>query len=267
MTDSDVLVTEEDFARTYDGGTYDEAWPKVNQYRRVITYQTDNPDAGTGELMRVSGAAHDHVVSWATKDATPSVIQGLYKAHGYNLISVTYDEITPLNVLVANAISSGSINSHNYRPTFTVSSLENSMVVNSLELIGVGYQTMDSPNSSNPLIGPEKDAAVLGRVLSVLGVPVGRKTEIEDISLPQYLEDAPASVRKRFVDIYLQNHGLPKHDSAGLQIKEDRPQSYREELADLIASVAGETVTVTDNGVMVSVDAVRALGLEQESVA
>jgi len=46
-----------------------------------------------------------------------------------------------------------------------------------------------------------------------------------------------------------------------LTIIEERSQSYREELAALIESVSGERVNVTDNGVMISADAARALGI------
>jgi len=51
MSDSAGLVTEREFARTYDGDDYDDAWEAVEQYRRAITYHADNPDAGIGELV------------------------------------------------------------------------------------------------------------------------------------------------------------------------------------------------------------------------
>jgi len=164
-------------------------------------------------------------------------------------------------VLAAYVYSSGTISSHNYHPSFTLADGD-SMVTNTLELMDIGYRDIERPGENrDPAVGPAEDAAVLGRVLSVLGVPVGRKTEIDDLSLPWYLEDAPASVRKRFVDIYCQNRAQPKPDNAGLTIIEERSQSYREELAALIESVSGERVNVTDNGVMISADAARALGI------
>ncbi|OLZ41421.1 hypothetical protein A6E15_10665 [Natrinema saccharevitans] len=100
-------MTEPEFARTYDGGAYDDAWAAVKQYRRVIAYHRDNPDAGIAELMRISGAPRNSVVSWIDDGATPLVTQGLYKAHDYKLLEVDYDEITPLNILVAAALSAG----------------------------------------------------------------------------------------------------------------------------------------------------------------
>ncbi|QCS42643.1 hypothetical protein [Natrinema versiforme] len=268
MSNPDALVTEQALARTYDGGDYDDVWEVVNQYRRAITYHADNPKAGIGEIVRVADASRVSVQSWIDDGATPSVVQGLYTAHEYDWIGVTYEDLTPLNILAASVYSSGTISIHNWHPTFSVDDIENSLVLNALELIGVGHQDVETgADQSGPAVRPATDAAVLGRVLSVLGVPAGSKATPDDLSLPWYLEEAPESVRKRFVDIYLENRAHPKPDSAGLQISESRPRSYREELAELIESVAGESVTATDSTVMISADAARALGLESENTA
>lgn len=266
MPDSDSLITEKELARTYDGGDYDDAWAAVEQYRRAITYHTDNPDAGIGELVRISGATRVSVQSWIDDGGTPPAVQGLYTAHKHRWIGVTYDEITPLNVLAAYVYSSGTISSHNYHPSFTLADSD-SMVTNTLALMNVGHRDIERPGENREsAVGPAKDAAVLGRVLSVLGVPVGRKTEIDNLSLPSYLEGAPASVRKRFVDIYVRNRGQSKPDNAGVVIREDRTHAYRAELAALIESVASERVNATDSGVMVSAAAARSLGVGREEL-
>jgi len=264
---AEALVTERQFARTYDGGDYDDAWAAVQQYRRAITYHRDHPEAGTAKVMRVSGAPRNSVVSWINDGATPLVVQGLHTAYDYNILEIDYSDITPLNVLVAASLSSGTIDARNHQPMFTVDSLENSLVVNSLELVGVGYQELETGTGEAPNIAPADDAAVLGRVLEALGVPIGGKTDANELALPPYLEDAPIAIRRQFVDIYLENRGQPKADSDGLAIKEDRTQAYQEQLASLIESVAGESVTVADSGIMVSADAARALGFEQPETA
>ncbi|WP_435551754.1 hypothetical protein [Natrinema sp. CGMCC1.2065] len=264
---SESLVPEREFARTYNGGTYDDAWAVVQQFRSAITYHRDHPDAGIAEIMRVSGADRVATVSWIDDGATPLVVQGLHTAYGYNILGIGYDEITPLNVLVAAALSAGTIDAHNHQPMFTVESTDNSLVVNSLDLIGVGSRDIENGSGDTPTAAPAEDAAVLGRVLEVLGVPVGSKTDADELALPPYLEDAPAAVRRQFVDVYLENRGQPKADSDGLAIKEERPDTYQEGLADLIESVADEPVTVTDSGIMVSAAAARALGFERAEPA
>jgi len=143
MSDSAGLVTEREFARTYDGDDYDDAWEAVEQYRRAITYHADNPDAGIGELVIDDGG-------------TPAAVQGLYTAHKHRWIGVTYDEITPLNVLAAYVYSSGTISSHNYHPSFTLADGD-SMVTNTLELMDIGYRDIERPGRTEirPLARPK----------------------------------------------------------------------------------------------------------------
>jgi len=156
ISDSAGLVTEREFARTYDGGDYDDAWEAVEQYRRAITYHADNPDVGIGELVRISGATRVSVQSWIDDGGTPAAVQGLYTAHKHRWIGVTYDEITPLNVLAAYVYSSGTISSHNYHPSFTLADGD-SMVTNTLELMDIGYRDIERPGRTEirPLARPK----------------------------------------------------------------------------------------------------------------
>ncbi|OLZ39860.1 hypothetical protein A6E15_02165 [Natrinema saccharevitans] len=255
------LVSEQDLARTYDGGDYDDTWTVVQQYRRVRTFAADNPTAGVATIAAATNTPTGRVDPWVAKDTTPRAVQALYTAHEHDWIGVTYDDITPLNVLVANVYAGGTIPRDKFEPEFTLrADPETASVVAALELAGVGWtETAAGPDTSQT-VAPAQDGAVLGRVLAVLGAPVGAKTEIDNLSLPWYLEDAPESVRKRFVDSYLENRALTDPTTDSVQIMEDRPQTYLAELGDLIASVAGEPVTVGDRAVTLSASAARALG-------
>jgi len=256
------ILSERDLARTYDGGDYDDAWTTVNQYRRAVAYHRDRPDAGTAEIMRVSGASRVAVESWITDGGTPAVVQGLNTAHGYRWLDLDYDELTPLNILVAQVFSSGTITERNWMPVFTVADPDGSMVATALELMGVGSQIDgDADPEGMTRLVPASDGAILGRVLSALGAPVGSKTGRDDLSLPDYLEAAPDSVRERFVCRYLENRAKPT-DGVALIITEERPRAFQEELAELIESVAGHEAWVVGSGVMVGGEAARALDLE-----
>ena len=76
--------------------------------------------------------------------------------------------------------------------------------------------------------------------------------------LPTYLDDAPESIRRAFVEVYLQNRGHRYEEKATIHVREDRSPEYLEELAALIAAVSGERVTVSERNVIVSADAARA---------
>ncbi len=264
MPTDDALITEERFARTYDGGDYADAYAVVQQYRRAVTHSVDNPETQTATIAAAADAPRGRVETWLTDGAVPAVMQGLYTAHEQGWIGVTYDDLTALNVLVANVYSGGTI-SETYAPEFTLNKDGlDATVVTALELAGVGYQELDSGSPNSRTVAPAEDGLALGRVLAVLGAPVGRKSQREEFSLPWYLADAPGAVRKRFVDSYLENRAQTDPTTDSVQIQEDRPQSYLDGLADLIESVAGEAVSASDQSVTLSAPAARVLGYERD---
>ncbi len=62
------------------------------------------------------------------------------------------------------------------------------------------------------------------------------------------------------VHCYLANRAYPDPASASIQSIEERPRSYREELAALIRSVTDGPVTVGEESVAISAEASRSLG-------
>ncbi|MFC4541072.1 hypothetical protein ACFO5R_03900 [Halosolutus amylolyticus] len=100
-----------------------------------------------------------------------------------------------------------------------------------------------------------------------MGAPIGKKSELDDITLPWYLDGAPEDVREMFAHSYIANRGYGDRESAQVQIIEDRPQSYRESLAALLEDAAGAPVTVGDRSVTISADAAWALGIERDRLA
>ncbi|OVE84317.1 hypothetical protein [Natronolimnobius baerhuensis] len=257
------LVSEPDFAATYDGGAYDDAYTAVDQYRRVRTYQADNPDKGYTAISNALGLPTGRVRSW-TDGKTPNVVAGLRTARDREWLEVGYDDeqFTALNALVANVYSGGSI-LKNWQPTFVLNERGyHSHVIDALELAGVGHTVHEEADEvSGPVVRPGDDGAILGRVLHVLGAPLGKKSELEDFALPWYLEDAPVDVRELFVHSYLANRAYKDSSSDSVQIIEERPNGYREALATLIESVAGEPVRAGEASVTISADAARALEL------
>jgi len=91
-----------------------------------------------------------------------------------------------LNRLVANVYSGGSIAAQNYAPSFALSNGEDSRVFDALELAGVEYTVVGDRDGRADEARPTDNGTVLGRVLSVLGAPVGPKAE-QRLSLPDYL--------------------------------------------------------------------------------
>ncbi|EMA27313.1 hypothetical protein [Halobiforma nitratireducens] len=263
MTDDDRFVTERDLAGTYDGGTYDDAYKIVQQYRRVVAYQADHPDKGYVATANALELPRGRVRSW-DDGKTPNVVEGIRRARERGWLEVGYDDeqFTALNALVANVYSGGSI-LPNWQPTFVLNERGyRSHAIDALELAGVGHTVHeDDPDDvRGPVVRPGADGAILGRVLHVLGAPLGKKSEIDDFSLPAYLEGAPDDTRETFVHSYLANRGAPDTTSDSIQIVEERPPEYRQELAALIESVAGAPVRAGEESVTISAEAARNLG-------
>ncbi|AGB31627.1 hypothetical protein Natpe_1738 [Natrinema pellirubrum DSM 15624] len=254
-----------DTLQTYNDGNYDDAWRAVQQYRHVTSFSRDHPEEGYASIATALKLPKTRVRSWIDADKTPSVVTGLYTARDRNWIDLTTndDQLIPLNVLIANVYSGGMIATDHWQPVFTLNEAGfESECITALELAGVGYTVRKEDNENRgPSVRPGEDGAILGRVMHVLGAPVGQKSQDEELSLPRYLEAAPLEVRTQFVRSYLRNRSVTK-ESGSIQIIEARPHSYREELADLIESITGERVTVGERSVTVSAAAVEKLGLE-----
>lgn len=118
-----------------------------------------------------------------------------------------------------------------------------------LELANVEYHVVAERDGRADEVRPTDDASVLGRVLAVLGAPVGPKAE-QRLSVPAYLENAPAETRERFVREYLENRATT-HPHI-VRFREERNDSYLRELGALIEDVSGGPVTVSGKNIHLS---------------
>jgi len=261
------FVTERDLAATFDGSPYDDTWAALEQYRRVQAYTSLHPEQGYVAVSNALGTPQGRTRSWADDGRKPLAQTAIETAADYGWLSIGYDDpiFQGLNALVANVFSGGYIPADRWEAFFVLNERGyDSHVLDAFELVGVDptEATEDRPNAA-PRIRPAEDAALLGRCLSILGAPRGQKAQLETLSLPNYLEDAPEAVRELFVQCYVTNRGVPGHDSAIVQINEERPREYQRDLAVLIESVADEPVRLGDATITISADAARALGVAE----
>ena len=160
-----------------------------------------------------------------------------------------------LNRLVAWVLSEGSIDEH-HLPTFVAEArADRHRLVGLFDDLGIDYRVVEDERTTTTRYRPAVHASVLGRLLSVLGAPVGPATG-GPIALPGYLDRAPRRVRREFAETYLRNRAAEGVDSVLLR---EGSTGYRSELASLIETVSGERVTVREGAVIVSEDATRAL--------
>jgi len=261
MPDSEPILDEQALARTYDSPSYADAWDTVVDYRRVMRYASQHPDKGSSAIANALDLPRSRIRPWLD-GSQPDPVRAIATARDHGWLEATYGdpEFTALNTLVANVFSGGSIAELNYRPTFALNHRgEESHVLDALELAGVDYDVVGDRARRADEARPTDDGSVLGRVLSVLGAPVGPKAQ-QRLALPDYLSDAPEDVRETFVYAYLENRAIEHEGQDTLTVREDRNREYLEALADLIDDVAGGGVRFSERDIVVSADAARSLG-------
>ncbi|MFC7214576.1 hypothetical protein ACFQO4_10875 [Saliphagus sp. GCM10025334] len=257
MTDS-VFVTEEDLARTFDGGAYEDAFEIVEQYRKATRY-TSKHDVKSGATASALDLPRSRLRTWIDEGGAPDAVNCIEAARRHGWLNLEYGDskFDALNALVANVFSGGSIARENYTPTFALNRHgDESHVIDALGLAGVDYDLLERTGRADEA-RPTTDGRVLGRVLASLGAPVGSKADNE-LELPAYLEDAPDDVRRLFVVCYLENRAHA-HRSI-LKFREERSRAYLEDLAALIEDVAAGPVTVSEKNVNISKAAAENLG-------
>ncbi|SET50782.1 hypothetical protein SAMN04488694_107176 [Natrinema hispanicum] len=227
-----------------------------------MRYASQHLNKSSHAVATATDTPRPRIRTWIDRGGEPDCVRGLETAREYGWLEADYDnpEFTALNTLVANVFSGGSITATNYQPSFALNHRgEESHVIDAIELAGVDYQVVDGREGRADEARPTEDASVLGRVLAVLGAPVGPKTDTR-LSLPDYLEGAPDDVRETFVYSYLENRAIEHDGKATLTVREDRNRDYLESLAALIDDVAGGGVRFSERDIVVSADATRALG-------
>lgn len=265
------FVTERALANSYSSGSYKTAYERVVFFRKVQRMQMRHPNKGSQALATKLDVDRGRIREWVDGDSKPEPVQAIELADRRGWLATDYDaEAFPvLNRLIAWVFSGGSIDAERYVPLFVLNgSSDGAALYDDLNALDVGHQT-ERGDDTSPEVRPATDASVLGRVLSLLGAPVARKNRDADVTLPTYLDDAPDHVRADFVDVYLQNRAASRDESRVLNVREQRSDAYLQELAALFRDVSGESVSVSEQNVILSADATRALygrlGLQRSS--
>jgi len=261
------LLSPNALAGTYNHPSKDP-WEAVLLYREAMRR---NPDWGASRVASdinadatndFEGVSRSELRSWVDGDGMPDAARAIKVADDLGWLA---DEWTPttrsLAQLVAGVFACGSVNKAGWVPGWAVRNVRCELEA-ALGQVGVGHQWLGRESATQgDELRPANHGSILGRALVVAGVPVGDKTDATVRGLPDWLDDAPPSVRSSFAELLVAERGSKRPGKATLAIQANRSRQYFEDVRDLLEDVTGESVTASDAGVTISADAVRALGL------
>lgn len=171
--------------------------------------------------------------------------------HGWDDLAWKRPPVVALNVLVAWIFAGGSINADHWVPLFAVGNdRERTILADAIDLVGVDgtYEREDESGRATEY-RVTTDGSVLGRLLAVLGAPVGEKHADRDLQLPPDLAQAPRDIRLDFARTYVCCRATPRphRPSTPRQIIEERPPAFRDALRALFRSL-GESDWIRGTG-------------------
>lgn len=263
------LASSQAFVRTYNPRSHDDPWDLVEEYRRVVRYAAEHPSLSGGALSRRLNVPRSRIRGWILDDdpSRPDCVRGLHVAQRMRWVDVSSetDTFRGLNVLVASIFSGGSIDTHAFKPTFTVGKCQDlDRIAWALEWVGVDYELVRESESNRATeVLPAEHRGILGRVLVVLGAPQGKKVD-QRLRLPDYLSMVGNNHRRAFAVTYLENRGQTYAGKETVTFREVRDERYLDELAGFLSDVAGEPVRRNGRNIVVSAPAARALGVHRD---
>ena len=257
-----TLVPPKEFVRTYDPRAYADPWECLEDYQRTIELAAEQPNLGSAALATRLELPRSRIRPWVREEspARPDCVRGQQIAEEKGWVSVDPDSsiFEGLNVLVAWIYSGGSIGTKYYVPHFSIDRPENKhRVGNAMDLVDAAYRVNRSDESKRATeIVPTDHASILGRVLTVLGAPIGEKAA-QPLRLPDYLDAVDDTHREQFAITYLLNRGQEKDESDVITLHEERSNSYINELAHFFGTVGDAPARRSGENVIISAEAAR----------
>jgi hypothetical protein len=251
--------TARSLARTYSDRVYPDPWEKVEDYQRVQAYAAEHPNSGRTAVGNALELPPSRVRGWLN-GGQPDPVRGINTANAHGWLDPDCDMGGALVELLAHVLAAGSIN-ETFVPAISPGRrVGRDAIEAAFAAVGVDSQHRHADKDSRATeIYPVSDASVLGRCLVAMGAPQGPKTDLE--AVPAVVWESPPAVRRRFVECYVAHRGIHYETKATTRIQEDRPKSYFVDLHKLIDECVAGNVSRGEQGLTISADAARELGL------
>lgn len=256
-----VLATATELARTYHPPGYSDPWECVTDYQQVLEYTATHPSLGSSAVSSRLNLPRSRIRPWMN-GSRPDVVRGIQtaEAHGWLAAHATPDTERALVQLAVWALSGGSIACGESTHVYFSLDHDDGTFEQIADIAGIDYDVVNANTEGRATEArPTTDGAVLARVLIAMGVPATATVKQTATTLPAFVSECSDSQRAAFARIYALNRGATHSDKATLTIREQRPESYLQQLAAPFETVTGEQATQSENTVTVSAAAARSL--------
>lgn len=250
--DIDRRARAQSLARTYASDR--DPWDRVEEYQRVLEYRGIHPNKGSSAVASALELPRSRIRPWFN-GSKPDPVHAIETAESLGWLDAEPGKpvFRGLVVLHAWVYGGGSIRTEGYVPTFVISEGDPEQLCRDA-LTAVGVKTRVSrPSEARraPELSPKENASILGRFLhGVLGAPLGEKNDDVDISLPEWLLEAPRETRLLWGRTYVSLRGTAIDPRRGytLQVSEQRTEATRHAIGQLLKDLThDELVTVGAN--------------------
>ncbi|MCD2201581.1 hypothetical protein LPA44_17095 [Halobacterium sp. KA-4] len=259
------LPTPKALARAYDTPSYDDPYEAVTDYQEYLELADEHSDLGSHALASRLDLPRGRVRPW-TNGSRPDAVRGIQTAESNRWLSNTDpapERERAIVQLAAWVLSGGSLSllrEQGARISFVLDAGREDAFAAIAATAGLDYQIVHDDDSNRATEArPTEGGSVLARILHAMGVPTGEKSADGPTALPSFVHSPDAGNRGAFARVYVKNRATTYENKDTLTLQEKRPKSYLEDLAVLLRTVTGESVTRDENGITVSAAAAREL--------
>lgn len=256
------MLTVRQFVSTYNPQNAENGMEILRNYYAVLGFYARHPNAQNTEAVRTLGASKQRVAGWRA-DSIPDAVRGYEAVRelGWFCGDANTRTEKALSILTIAVFACGSI-SETRQPRWSPSKpATDGDIWDAITTLGLeprrGHVSDERPQELT--VG--EGAALLGRALEAIGVPMGEKTSKSVPPIPEAILEAGEETRRACAELYLAERATAYDDKDTLQIQtRNRSDAYRESVAELLRSLTTERVNVGTN-VTISSDAARDLGV------
>lgn len=238
----DRRVIAKALANTYTGER--TGWERVQEYHRVMGYVADHPSQKSAAIASALDLPRSRIRAWVDGDGKPDPVHALEAAEANRWLDLTWHDppFTTFNRLTAWVFAGGSINTQ-FVPSFSATDQpEQRRIEDHFDTLELDYRIVNDDTTARATEYVPKDhSPLLGRLLVVLGAPQGTKNKAVEITLPEYLWNAPESVQLGFAQTYVFLRGAkqPERPNWPIAISEQRSPEFKQELRELLVDLVG----------------------------